>query len=66
MKRSTELPVQQRPGALFVRVRVRRIDGDVIAAWRWTWLGWLLRWFLPTPVVTVIRKRELVLNHEVR
>lgn len=62
MRRRTELEVQQRPGSLFVRVRVHSLDGEVSASWHWTWLGWLLQWFLPKPAVKVVRKRDLVLR----
>lgn len=62
MRRHTELEVQQRPGPLFVRVWVCSLDGEVSASWHWTWLGWLLQWFLPRPVVKVTRKRDLVLS----
>ena len=54
--------MQQRPSALFVRVRARKIDGEVSVTWRWTWLGWLLQRILPRPTVTVIRAREVVLS----
>lgn len=57
-----EITVTQRPSALFVRVRARRIDGEVSVTWHWTWLGWLLQRFLPKPSVTVTRVRELVLR----
>ena len=62
MRRRTELEVQHAHGPLFVRVRVRSFDGDVFVTWHWTWLGWLLQWLLPEPVVKVTRKRDLVLR----
>ncbi len=61
-KRNTQFTIEQKPGPWAMSVTVRSIDGDVSVNHQWTWIGWLLQWFLPKPFVKVVRARELVLG----